>query len=215
MVVVDGTDVTTYGYDNSGQLIEIIDNRGNFKFIYDEVGNRIRTVMNEVYSTDYTYDSANQLLTAGMNSYFYDANGNRISKTTVAGTVYYSYDYRNMLSGITGANSSVSYTYDSDGKKVSRTGTNSEAEYFLFDGDTAILEGSTPDLLNHTAYLEGLNGLLSKVSPEVIMAYYYYDPQLGIFLQKDPLPGFIEDPSLMHPYMYTRNDPVNKIDQKQ
>lgn len=61
--------------------------------------------------------------------------------------------------------------------KVSRVSTLTGASYYLFDGDTAILEGATPDLANPTAYLAGINGLLAKISPEGIMAYYYYDAQ--------------------------------------
>ncbi len=277
-MTVDGTDVSTYGYDDLGQLIQVTDKRGSFNFIYDEAGNRIQMVADSVYgsiSTDYTYDAANQLLTAGANTYTYDANGNRTSKTTVSGTVYYAYDYCNMLTGITKPDGSVTYTYDGDARKVSRNSTVSGASYFLFDGDTAILEGATPNLANPTAYLEGFNGLLAKITPAGVIAYYYhdaqgnlgamtddagnitdtygydpwgaitdrtgnsdekytyvgkygvaiepdddllmmgmrfYDPETGVFLQKDPIPGFIEDPTTLHPYMYTRNDPVNKID---
>lgn len=61
--------------------------------------------------------------------------------------------------------------------KVSRVSTLTGASYYLFDGDTAILEGATPDLANPTAYLAGINGLLAKISPEGIMAYYYHDAQ--------------------------------------
>lgn len=50
----------------------------------------------------FTYEDANQLLTAGANTYTYDANGNRASKMTVNGTVYYAYDYRNLLTGTPG-----------------------------------------------------------------------------------------------------------------
>ncbi|EEG76140.1 hypothetical protein DealDRAFT_2982 [Dethiobacter alkaliphilus AHT 1] len=40
----------------------------------------------------------------------------------------------------------------------------------------------------------------------------FYDPATGVFLQKDPFKGYLDDPTTLHPYMYTRNDPVNKID---
>jgi YD repeat-containing protein len=106
-----------------------------------------------------------QLLTAGANTYTYDANGNRAGKTTVNGTVYYAYDYRNLLTGITRPDGSVTYSYDGDSKRVSRLSTLTGAGYYLFDGDTAILEGATPDLANPTAYLAGINGLLAKNIP--------------------------------------------------
>ncbi len=278
-MTVDGAEVIDYDYDDLGQLTGLTDKRGHYDFIYDQVGNRLQMVYTDVnssvYSMGYTYDIANQLLTAGPNAYTYDANGNRLTKTTVNGTVYYEYDYLDMLTGITSPDGTVTYTYDGDTRKVSRESDTSGVTYFLFDGDTAILEGVSPDLANPTSYVEGLNGLLSKVSPEGIIAYYYYDaqgnlgamadelgnitdtygydawgalsehtgnsdekytyvgkygvaiepddgllmmgrrfydPELGIFLQKDVFPGYIQDPTTLHPYMYTRNDPVNKID---
>lgn len=278
-MVVDNNDTAsgtvTYGYDDLGQLIEVADNRGGVNFIYDEVGNRLQMVVNDVYSTDYAYDAANQLLTAGPISYTYDANGNRSSKTTVAEAVYYIYDYQNMLIGINGPSGSVNYTFDGDSQKVSRVNSESGSTYFLLDGETALLEGVTPDFANPTEYLSGINGLLGRLTPEGIVFYYYYDAQgnlgaladeagnltdtyaydpwgsiinrtgssdaentyvgkygvsmepdddllmmgyrfydatTGTFLQKDPLPGVQDDPTTQHPYMYTRNDPVNKID---
>jgi len=277
-MVTDGTDITDYVYDNQGQLTRLSDQRGQFDFVYDEAGNRTRMVKTTGEGSayiDYLYDAANELLAAGSLTFAYDANGNRISKTGPEGTVTYQYDFNNMLTGITTPTARVSYVYDGDKRKVARTSTVSGSSYYLFDGNTAIMEGPTADLNNATCYLEGIGGLLAKITPEGIVACYYhdalgntramadglgnltdtygydawgavmehsgsgnekyafvgkygvsaeaddgllmmglrfYDPLTGVFLQKDPFPGYLEDPTLLHPYMYTRNDPVNRID---
>jgi len=39
----------------------------------------------------------------------------------------------------------------------------------------AIMEGPTADLNNATCYLEGIGGLLAKITPEGIVACYYHD----------------------------------------
>ncbi|KNZ69438.1 tRNA(Glu)-specific nuclease WapA precursor [Thermincola ferriacetica] len=46
----------------------------------------------------------------------------------------------------------------------------------------------------------------------LMMGLRFYDPELGIFLQKDPVPGYKELPVTRQPYVYALNDPVNKID---
>ena len=53
--------------------------------------------------------------------------------------------------------------------------------------------------------LTGTNGL-----------YYlrarYYDPTIGRFLTRDPLPGSIQHPQSLNAYPYVQNNPVNRMD---
>ncbi len=53
--------------------------------------------------------------------------------------------------------------------------------------------------------LTGMNGL-----------YYlrarYYDPAIGRFLTRDPLPGSALAPQSLNPYPYVGNNPVNRVD---
>lgn len=40
----------------------------------------------------------------------------------------------------------------------------------------------------------------------------YRDPAVGRFISRDPFPGFAFDPLSQQPYVYGRNNPVNRVD---
>ncbi len=40
----------------------------------------------------------------------------------------------------------------------------------------------------------------------------YYDPTIGRFLTRDPLPGSTRSPQSLNPYPYVQNNPVNRVD---
>ena len=65
-----------------------------------------------------------------MESYTYDANGNRATKTTAYGTITYSYDAENRLVS-SGANGrvAVTYRYDSNGNLLEEAGAAKTASY--------------------------------------------------------------------------------------
>lgn len=111
-----------YTYDPLYRLARSQDNEGRFtEYSYDVVGNRLSLASNydplrtptdvDPYTVGYTYNAANQLLTAshsvfGATTYTYDANGNRVrregpdtstgDKKDVLRTDY-AYDYENRL----------------------------------------------------------------------------------------------------------------------
>ena len=71
--------------------------------------------------TEYSYDAANRLLTAGDTTFSYDANGNMVEKTDENGTVYYEYTSDNKLKGVYYPDeTSVEFTYDAFRRKISR-----------------------------------------------------------------------------------------------
>lgn len=81
-------------------------------FSYDAVGNRLNktsALYNQpAVSTDYTYNSADQLVTENGIAYTYDLNGNLSSKTDGAGTTSYEYDFENRLVKVTSSTGIVS-----------------------------------------------------------------------------------------------------------
>ncbi len=105
---------------------------------------------------------------------------------------YYYYDAQGNLGVVADVygNSTDSYAYDAWGAIAEHSG--SSDEQYTYVGKYGV--SMEPD-----------DGLL-------MMGVRFYDPELGVFLQKDPFPGYLVDPTTLHPYMYTRNDPVNKID---
>jgi len=87
----------------------------------------------------YGYDSDDELLSAGNNSYTYDADGDRISETVNGVTTAFGYDYDNQLVSITTGSNVVGYAYDALGRRVSRT-AGGVTTTSLFDGGRVILE---------------------------------------------------------------------------
>jgi len=128
------------------------------QYSYDAVGNRTRQITNiadkpntpalpDPVTTNYTYNVANGMLTAGPTSYSYDANGNRTAMTGDSRAITYSYDYENRLSGAVTYDvqnngrlkydSTLDYTYDGLGRRVQRgvvdNGRRKTGSY-LYDG---------------------------------------------------------------------------------
>lgn len=135
------------GYDQSGNITSINDNKFSYdglnrlvqsempslnqteSYSYDQVGNRtVQTVNGQVLN--YSYNSANELVSAGDTAFTFDANGNMTSKT-VADTVYgYDFDSGNKLLGISLNGKDISrYSYDADGVRVKKVENGSTTVY--------------------------------------------------------------------------------------
>ena len=99
-------------------------------YSYDAAGNRL-SFSNGIISRTYTIDPNNQLYSDGVNTYLYDAEGNRIRRTQISTGNYveYHYDHRNRLTEElfkdSGGNTTrtVEYTYDAFDRLDELTGT--------------------------------------------------------------------------------------------
>ena len=49
-------------------------------------------------------------------------------------------------------------------------------------------------------------------APGLYLRAHYYDPTIGRFLTRDPLPGSTRDPQSLNAYPSVRDNPVNRID---
>ena len=87
-------------------------------------------------TSNYSYDSAGQLISAGSTSYSYDANGNRSAyqigtgnRILSDGTWHYTYDAEGNRTGKTNPSTGISwaYTYDNANRLTSATETNSSS----------------------------------------------------------------------------------------
>jgi RHS repeat-associated protein len=245
-------------------------------FAYDAVGNRLNktnTPFNQpAVSNDYTYNSADQLLTENGATHTYDLNGNLATKTDSAGTTTYSYDYDNRLVSVTSPSGTVTYEYDADGARVSSTTSAGKVKYLVdtnrslsqvlaeyktdgaliasyvyaddlismnrsgavsfyhFDGlgSTRVLtdsSGAVTDTYDYDAFgnLIARTGttenefLFTGQQYDANIGFYhlrarYYQPGAGRFTSVDPWEGDFYAPTTLHLYMYSANDPVNKID---
>jgi len=82
-------------------------------YTYDPAGNRLQQTR-DAEVTDYQYNEANQMLSAGETQYGYDANGNRVSKSEGRHLTRYQYNYDNLLSELIDekGRATTTYTYD-------------------------------------------------------------------------------------------------------
>ncbi len=138
---------TTYAYDADENVTSIVSYESggtvieSFEYSYDRAGNvgsETDTQAGTPTTTTYSYDDANQLLSAGTASYSYDANGNRTMTgyTTDAGNELTSdgiYDYGYDASGNETTTTDIAtdykwtYGYNSGGELVSAEEKTGEA----------------------------------------------------------------------------------------
>ncbi len=137
-----------YGYDDLGQLIRAVfaSRNGdiphqNLTYIYDALGNRVRTIENGV-TTEYTANNMNQYTrTVASNGqtteYTFDADGNLISETAThngesATTNLYDYNVENRLIEMISSKGINYHVYDAHGNRVA-TSANGDIKKWVAD----------------------------------------------------------------------------------
>jgi len=145
-----------YQYDDLYRLIreKRIGNNGDpgvaydKQYFYDPAGNRIRMIADGV-QTDYTYDAANKMLTAGSATFTYDDAGNTLTKTDGSTVTTYTWDYRNtMTHWASTGQQSIEFTYDGNRSRVGRV-RNGIISEFLLDGREIVEEISGTDIVSY------------------------------------------------------------------
>lgn len=159
-----------YQFNTAGQIIQQTEQAGTHSYAYDAVdrltsathpgqttesytydplGNRTASH----YSTSYSYQSFNKVVTIGTNSYAYDSNGNLTQKIDSTGTWTYTWDYENRLKQVTRPDSTtITYKYDALGRRVQRTPSSGVSTNYVYDGQDVVKDinsdGSTVEYLN-------------------------------------------------------------------
>ena len=108
---------TLYSYDMMSQLTDVTDPTGaTTAYPYAPTGNRTSLTRGGT-TTQYAYDGADRLQSAGATAYTSDDNGNRTGK----GSGTFAFDQANRLTSASVTGGTAQYTYDGDGKRVSKT----------------------------------------------------------------------------------------------
>jgi RHS repeat-associated protein len=204
---------------------------------YDLNGNLL-TWFPAAGKSTYTYDSENRLTTAAVNgsttasiSYDYDSLGRRASKTVSGVATSYLLDGNEEIAEYSGATLLRRYITGPaiDDRIAHAEGNLTTAPpktYYHVNHQGSVmamtdLSGNVSQRLSYDEFgnlSPGSSGVGEpfqytgrRFDPETGLYYYrarYYSPQLGRFLQTDPV-GYKDDLDL---YTYVDNDPLNKTD---
>jgi RHS repeat-associated protein len=138
----------SYSYDPVGRLTNAVSDDptaptdANATFAYDPNGNRIQRTISGQLPTSSAYDSADELVSDGTNSYAYDADGN-LTTTSVTGTALATstntFDALNEVTSTATAAASTSFGYDGLGRR-SLLGDPTTGINVIFDGNRPFTE---------------------------------------------------------------------------
>jgi RHS repeat-associated protein len=165
--------VNQFGYDGLYRLTSWTPPSGqSTQWMYDAVGNR-KTMVSSAGTTNYSYDAADELLTAGATSFTYDGNGNQRSKAIGSTTVDYGWDALDRLTSAAGGATNTQYQYDGDGNRITQQ---TSAGTYAYVNDTTIalpivLTENGPD--GNIVYAYGAS-LVSATAPG-FQYYYQFD----------------------------------------
>jgi RHS repeat-associated protein len=138
-----------------------------------DVANNRETMVKHNLTTQYTYNSLNQLLsfTDGRDTtnYIYDVHGNRRTRTKGLASTLYAYDWENRLVEVAQDGTTYAYAYDYRTRRVQRN-EGGDTTRVVFSGGTSYAEytnGVTPSVeyIRGNDYGGGIGGILYSLRP--------------------------------------------------
>ena len=171
----------TYEYDRSGQLTHaVLDSTDpeiedqDLAYVYDAVGNRVRTVINGV-TTEYATNEMNQYTRVGTTVYRHDADGNVVSRSGDGQVWTHNYSVENRLTDGSQTEGSFTYEYDVLGNRTAsvRSGVRVTCLPDPMGLGNVVSEYSGGGDVR-ARYCLGL-GLVSRSAAEGSPAYYAFD----------------------------------------
>jgi RHS repeat-associated protein len=168
------TGKTSYAYDLIYQLTGINYASGDAEtFSYDAMGNRLSRTYNGE-TTTYTYNAANEILTAGTVNFSHDLRGNLTAK----GEQQMHWNNRNMMNRVVQpGKADVLFEYDAFNRRASQQNENGTTRY-VYDGQNLVLELNEQNQpVSYFSY--GANGLIGKEDLSANKTIYYLYDGLG------------------------------------
>ena len=205
----------TYTY-NAGDRMTAA---GGVSYTYDDNGN-----LTDRGNDEFGWDAANRLVSTSIDSvsasYEYNGHGLRTSRTVGQDEVTYVWDVNRGLPAILEDGDGNRYVYGLD--LIARIDSSDDEEYYLYDGlgSTRALAddgGDVTDTYSYDAFgnvraQTGSSGneftYAGEQTDSTDLQYLrarYYDPAVGRFLSRDPVP-------FLQRYAYVGNNPANLVD---
>jgi len=232
--------LTTYTYDDNGQLLNETLNGEVTTYSYDDNGNLLSRFKSNTDKASYTWDEENRLIgavvTDGLGThnieYRYDADGVRVASIVDGVETRYLIDtnqpHAQVLEEYTSDGTvRASYTYGLDLVSQER---GSDRSFYYVDGlgstrGLTNANGNVSDTYNYDAYGNLIGAAGSTVNNYLYAGeqydpnlddYYlrarYYDSETGRFSARDPFEGILMEPLSLAKYPYVHGNPVNAID---
>ncbi|MBN1907072.1 MAG: hypothetical protein JW927_18480 [Deltaproteobacteria bacterium] len=169
-----------YGYDNADRLTDLENEKGNttpiatYHFTLDNNGNRTHIAKNEPITFDpgtqtinYTYNTQkNRLLTAGIDTFTHDDEGQLATKNSTS----YTFDYEHRLKTI---GSTIQYFYDGMGNRVRAVRSGVTTKYIYDAKGNLLAEADTNNVIQRY-YIYG-NGLMAMVTSGGQLYCYHFN----------------------------------------
>jgi RHS repeat-associated protein len=132
------------------------------RYVYDETGNRIKTIDERGFETTYEYDSMNRLISSadpmgGVWSYTYDLAGNMLSETNPKGdTISYAYDKLNRIETVTDPYGVIitRNSYDANGNILETKDSKGCATTYAYDLANRLIMVTDPEAADKGSYTE-------------------------------------------------------------
>jgi len=225
-----GNQVTQFTYDAADRLLQA----GKKSFTYDANGNRTSLTAGVV--TTYTYDAANRLVRVVRGTdtaaYEYDGDGNKITQALGLDVFRFvndvatglpvvlaesgpsqnlSYVWGNALISQSALGAKSFYHYDGLGSVVALTDSlGNQSAVYAYDAWGA------PEGSGNAAPITNRFRFTGEEEDDLTGLYYlrarWYDPSVGRFLNRDPLPGSRHNPLTLNRYTYALNNPTRFTD---
>ncbi len=222
--------VTDYTYDAADRLLTA--NADSFQ--YDKNGNLLNKSQLGVTTASYRYDYDNRLVQANDVRYSYDPLGRRIARYQGNSSTFFVFDGKRNLLEIDGStNKAEEYISDADGRLIAKlflpppTNQDTVGRYFEYDGFGSVVGMTNQQGNKVTNYRYEAFGAMAEENgsnqgndlkwmgqyTDTATGLYYmnarwYDPQVGRFLNADPLPGNPFHSGSTNRYAYALNNPI-------
>ncbi|MCP9496030.1 MAG: cysteine peptidase family C39 domain-containing protein [Pyrinomonadaceae bacterium MAG19_C2-C3] len=195
LTAINGANPTTYSYDVFDRLTQITSPGYNAQYQYDALGNRITRTVNGT-TTKYIVDPLGSLSLV-------------LAETDDAGgiTSYYVYGLE-LISKVTPTSQSYFYHYDGLGSTIAITNSSGDAANRYAYDPFGNLSGNSTEAVSNSFRYVGSYGVMDEGNGLLYMRARYYAPNLGRFINKDPI-GLIGG---LNTYQYGGNNPINFID---